>query len=144
MNVPEACERALRDGLIAAGITGTFRCFRLDDVTIEATEPTASTIIGIMASPDVARGYQDPARTVPIYLMLTTYYADDPKHATLTALETAIRDNLEAEGFASQFAGTGVTFNAVIFGDSPPPIVDMQTSSIELSIELYVCAAWAT
>jgi len=144
MNVPEACERALRDGLIAAGITGTFRCFRLDNVTIEATEPTASTVIGIMASPDTARGFKDPARTVPIYLMLSTYYADDPKHATLVAQETAVRNALESEGFASQFAGTSVTYNAIIFTDSPPPIVDMNMSMIELSIELYVCAAWAT
>ena len=144
MNVPEACERALRDGFIAASIAGTYRCFRLDDLTLEPTEPTATTTIGIMASQDIPRGYKDPARTVPVTIALHTFYADDPKHAVLTALETSIRNNLESEAFSSQFAKTGVTYNAIVFTDSGQPIADQQDSIIELSFVLHVCAAWAT
>ena len=144
MNVPQACEKALRDGFIAAGIAGTYRCFRLDDVTLEATEPTAATVIALKFAPDTPRGYKDPARSVRGTIRLITDYNLDKKHATLTALETSVRNNLESEAFATEFADTGVTFNAVMFEDSPLPIEDMATSSIELAVELNVCAAWAT
>ena len=145
MNVPEACERALRDGFIAASIAGTYRCFRLDDLTLEPTEPTATTTIGIMASPDTPRGYKDSARAVPVTIALHTFFAADRKHAVLTALETSIRNNLESEAFSSQFTeATGVTYNAIVFTDSGQPIADQQDSIIELSFVLHVCAAWAT
>ena len=152
MNVSQKCELALKNAIIAAGISQDDCYYNLFQESDNANNPDHEVIqpqILIQAAPDVPDGMETDGvsnlRRVSVLVRVMTLRVDDKTHETLAANYEKVRTAIDGANaslttWSSSYLPSGWSAQAVMVEDGAA-YFDDEVQAIELTVGMEVCIA---